>query len=385
MPMKTNVTGNRTPELEVRSDSAARNANGLRRGSAFSDFGCPASFGLRVSVLGFAAVWLAGLTGCGKGSEPHATAPNLPAAAVRVQNVENKKYRATEEVVGTVRAKLRATLEAKVSGRIEKMPVVAGQSVKAGDVIAQLDVGEIRAKLDQASAMREQAARELQRFENLLRDKAVTPQEFDGVQARWRVADAGVTEAQTMLGYATVTAPFDGVITRKLADVGDLASPGRPLVDLEDPAALRLEADVPEAIIGGVQSGAPLPVRVAGAASVLDGVVSEVAPVADPNSRTFRVKLDLPAAAGLRVGQFGRVAVPVGETTLPRVPAAAVVQRGQMEIIFVVVGQNAQLRLVKTGRRIGGEVELLSGVSAGEPVVVEGAAGLVDGQPVTSQ
>ena len=369
MPMKTNVTGNRNPELEMRSDSAARNANGLR-----------------VSVLGFVVAWLVVFAaGCGKGSEPRVAAPNLPTAAVRVQNVESKKYRATEEVVGTVRAKLRATLEAKVSGRIEKMPVVAGQSVKAGDVIAQLDVGEIRAKLDQASAMREQAARELQRFENLLRDKAVTPQEFDGVQARWRVADAGVTEAQTMLGYATVTAPFDGVITRKLADVGDLASPGRPLVDLEDPAALRLEADVPEAIIGGVQSGAPLPVHVAGAASVLDGVVSEVAPVADPNSRTFRVKLDLPAAAGLRVGQFGRVAVPVGETTLPRVPESAVVQRGQMEMVFVVVGQNAQLRLVKTGRRIGGEVELLSGVSAGDPVVVEGAAGLVDGQPVTSQ
>ncbi len=94
------------------------------------------------------------------------------------------------------------------------------------------------------------------------------------------------------------------------------------------------------------------------------------------------MKFDLPVTAGLRSGQFGRVAVPMGETMLPRVPASAVVRRGQMEIVFVVTANKAELHLVKTGKQIGDEVELLSGVEPGEQVVVEGAASLGDWQPL---
>jgi RND family efflux transporter MFP subunit len=186
-----------------------------------------------------------------------------------------------------------------------------------------------------------------------------------------------------MLGYTKVTAPFAGVITRKHADVGDLATPGKPLLDMEDSRALRLEADVPEAVVGKLALGDKLPVRIAALETELEGVISEIAPAADPGSRTFLVKLDLPAQPGLRAGQFGRVAMPVGETAALRVPVSALVQRGQMEIVFVVSGNQAQLRLVKTGKRIGSEVELVSGVEAGEKVVVEAAAGLMDGQPLT--
>lgn len=344
------------------------------------EFGFRHSFVIRHSSFVILGALL--LAGCGKEhARPSATA-NLPTAQVRVVTVENKPYVATEEVVGTVQAKLRAALEAKVSGRIEAMPVVFGQSVKAGDLIARLDVREIQAKLDQANAMSDQAGRELKRFENLLQGKAVTQQEFDGVQARARVAAAAVIEAETMLGYATVTAPFNGMIARKLADVGDLASPGRPLVVLEDPANLRLDADMPEAVLRRIRLGATMPVRVEAVTNVLEGVVSEIAPAADSDSRTFRVKFDLPATPGLRSGQFGRVAVPVGETTLPRVPMSAVVRRGQMEIVFVSVDGRAQLRLVKTGKRIGDEIELLSGINSGEQVVAEGAATLEDGQPL---
>lgn len=109
---------------------------------------------------------------------------------------------------------------------------------------------------------------------------------------------------------------------------------------------------------------------------------SEIAPAADPNSRTFRVKLDLPPTLGLRLGQFGRVTVPLNEIATVRVPARALVVRGQMEIVFVVEQQKAQLRLVKTGKRLGDEWEVVSGLNAGESIVVEGAASLSDGQPV---
>ena len=324
------------------------------------------------------------LVGCGHKTE-RAAAPPLPTATVRAQTVESKKRVATEEVVGTVRAKLRSVIEAKVSGRIEQMLVVPGQQVKAGEVLAVIDAREVQARYDQALAVRQQAEADLKRLSSLLDQKILSQAEFDNAQAKARVAIAGVTEAETMLDYTKVTAPFAGVITRKHADVGDLATPGKPLLDMEDSRALRLEADVPEAVVGKLTLGDKLPVRIAALETELEGVISEIAPAADPGSRTFLVKLDLPPQPGLRAGQFGRVAMPVGETAALRVPASAVVQRGQMEMVFVVSDGKAQLRLVKTGKRIGAEVELVSGVSAGEKVVVADAAGLMDGQPVSMQ
>ena len=311
--------------------------------------------------------------------------PSLPTATVRAQTVESKKRVATEEVVGTVRAKLRSVIEAKVSGRIEQMLVVPGQQVKAGESLAVIDAREVQARYDRAMALRQQAEADRKRLSSLLEQKILSQAEFDNAQAKARIAIAGVTEAETMRDYTKVTAPFAGVITRKHADVGDLAAPGKPLLDMEDYRTLRLEADVPEAVVGKLTLGDKLPVRIAALETEREGVISEIAPAADPGSRTFLVKLDLPPQPGLRAGQFGRVAMPVGETTALRVPASAVVQRGQMEMVFVVSDGKAQLRLVKTGKRIGAEVELVSGVSAGEKVVVADAAGLMDGQPVSMQ
>jgi RND family efflux transporter MFP subunit len=282
----------------------------------------------------------------------------------------------------TVRAKLHAVIEAKVSGKIEQMLVAPGQNVKAGELLVQLDASEVQAQLDQAAAVRQQAESDLKRATDLIQQKILSQSEYDSAQSKFRVADAAAAQAQTLLGYTKIVAPFAGVITRKDADVGDLAAPGKALLEMEDARDLRLEADVPEAVIGRIALGDKLSVRVSGVTNELEGVVSEIAPSADPNSRTFLVKVDLPPTPGLRAGQFGRVAVPVGETSALRVPATAVLQRGEMEIVFVVVNGHAQLRLVKTGKRVGDEVELVSGVDVGDPVVVDGAGNLADGQPV---
>ena len=139
------------------------------------------------------------------------------------------------------------------------------------------------------------------------------------------VADASAAAAKTLVGYTKVTAPFNGVITRKYADVGDLASPGKSLLEMEDSSALRLEADVPDALVDKISLGDRLPVRVGTLETNLEGVVSEIAPSSDSNSRTFLVKLDLPSTPGLRAGQFGRAAVPVGKTSALRVPASAAI------------------------------------------------------------
>lgn len=330
------------------------------------------------AFLGFGAL---ALTSCGPkaGSDP---AASLPTATVRAQVVERRERIATEEVVGTVRAKLRSVIEAKVSGKIDRMVVVPGQKVRKGELLASIEAREVQARLDQAVAVRQQAESDLNRYASLLDQKILSRSDYDAAQAKFRVADAGVKEAETLLGYTRVEAPFDGTITRKLADVGDLAAPGKPLLELEDSRTLRLEADVPEAIVGRLTLGDRLPVRLSGMQNELEGVVTEIAPATDPGSRTFLVKLDLPPAPALRAGQFGRVAMPVGGASALRVPASAVVVRGQLELVFIVGDGKARMRIVKTGKRVGDEIEVVSGVEAGESLVVDNASGLIDGQPL---
>jgi RND family efflux transporter MFP subunit len=326
------------------------------------------------------------LTSCGHKREgAKEDSKSLPIAQVRLQAAGNKSRAMTEEVVGTVRAKFHATLEAKLSGRIDKMPVVLGQRVKAGELVARLDAAEINARLEQAEAALEQSEREWNRVSALFEQQAATRSEYDAAQSRNRVAKGAAAEARAMMGYVKVVAPFDGVVTKKWVDVGDLAAPGKPLLSIEDPATLQLEADVPQAIASHVQRDARLDAHVEGVSGDLTGTVSEIAPAADSVSRTVRIKVDLSAQPGLSSGQFARLLVPVGESHTLRVPVSAVVERGQLEIVFVVANQRAQLHLVKTGKRIGGEIEVLSGLRSGDAVVIEGAALLTDGQPVEAK
>lgn len=323
--------------------------------------------------------------GCGGNKETSGKATDPPVVAVKTQSVISAPHMATEEVVGTVRSKLRAAVEAKVSGRVLEYTAVPGQMVKAGDLLATLDARETQAKLDQAKAMLDNARREFDRQQKLIATNATTRRDFDSAQARVEVSEAVVTEAETMMSHARVTAPFDGVITRKLADVGDLAMPGKPLLEIEAPTDLRFEAGLPEALLGNVKLGDRMKVMIASAGGPLEAVVSEIAPVADAASRTFQVKLDLPPAAGLRTGQFGRVSVPVAEVMLLLVPQAAVIKRGQMEMVFVVRDGKAALRLVKTGKTLDGQVEVLSGLEEGEVIVTDDPTRLADGQSVTLQ
>ncbi len=318
----------------------------------------------------------------GLGCRPDAaSAPGVARAAARVtvQTVEWTPYAGTEEVVGTVRAQRHTVMEAKVMGRIVSLESRLGQGVRTGDLLVQLEAPELLARVEQARVVLEQASRERDRFQGLVQQQTVSPQEFDVVESRWRVAKAGMAEAETLLGYTRVVAPFDAVVSRKRAEVGDLATPGRPLLELEVPGELRLEADVGEALIDRLQAQQTVSVRV-GRDLVLSGKVAEIAPAADPVSRTFLVKVDLPNTAGLRSGQFGRLAVSLGVSPILRVPTAAVLRRGQLEYVMIAVEGTAQLRLVRTGRVLGDTVELISGVEPAERVVVGGVASVVDGQ-----
>ena len=322
------------------------------------------------------------LTACGKHGPTAESALTLPAAVVKTAAATRQTVLLHEDITATVRARTRAVIEAKISGRLLTLNTSLGQSVNAGDVLATLDAEEMQARKESAEASLVQATADQQRAASLIQSNAISKSDFDAATARLEVTKATLSEAKTMLGYARITAPFAGVITRKLADQGDLAAPGKPLLELENPDHLRVEADVPEALIASLQKGAKLMVHAAKAEAV-EAIVSEISPTGDSNSRTFPVKLDLPAGCTLRPGQFVRVAIPVREYEALLIPTSAMVQRGQLQLVFVNDQSVARLRIIRAGRQRPEGVEVLAGLEGGEVLVTEGAEKLLDGQPLT--
>jgi acetyl/propionyl-CoA carboxylase alpha subunit len=163
-----------------------------------------------VATLLFAPLLVSLSVSCRRDQAPRS---ELVAVPVRLQTIEAKPHVAAEEVVGTIRPKHRSVIEAKISGLIEKMLVLPGQEMKAGELLVQLDAREAKAKLDQAIAVRQQTENDLKRYEVLRAKQVVTPADFETAQSKAQIAVAAAAEAETNLAYATITAPFDGVIT----------------------------------------------------------------------------------------------------------------------------------------------------------------------------
>lgn len=323
------------------------------------------------------------LVGCSTEHHPK-TAETAPLAKqlVSVVRAHEVSQSVGDEVIGTVHARSVAAISASIMGSVRTLRVTVGSKVRAGEVLIQLSAGEIDAKANQAAAMFAQAELDLKRAEQLKASQSIPASRYEATTAQFRVAEATLAEANVMRGYTTLRAPFAGVITEKRCDVGDLAVPGKPLLVLESPGALRLEAAVPEAIAQQLHPGDVLSARIDSLPAPLSAKVSELSPSADPVSRTVLVKLDLPDTAGLRPGVFGRLSVQTGQERAVVVPTAAIVKRGQLELVFVTRDDTAQLRIVRTGRSRDGTTEVLSGLEDGEPVVVDNARLLVDRQPV---
>ena len=333
----------------------------------------------RISIL------LTGLFLAGCGQEKVADAPEslAPVMATR-QAVERREVPVFEEVVGTVRPRKAAQVIAKVTGRLLEMTAIPGRKVKAGDLLAKLDVGELDAALARAEAALGQADRDLARFRSLRDSGAVALAEFEQAEARQRMATATVAETKTMVQNASVTAPFDGTVTRKYLEPGDLASPERAIFAMEDSSLLQLEIHVAEAMAGSITLGSKFRVEVGGAGAEIEGCVSELSPSADVGSRTFLVKLDLPLHESLRAGQFGRAFVPWGKRAALLVPSNALISRGQMDYVFTVAQNIARLRIVSIGATREDSTEILAGLDGGEAIVLSPPATLRDGQPLTA-
>jgi RND family efflux transporter MFP subunit len=316
---------------------------------------------------------------------------------------------------GTIHARETAIVSAQVVGRIQQVLVREGDSVRAGQTLAVLDDAALRASVDQAqagvkAAQQEQvaaqtdaklAASTLDRYRQLQAEKSVSPQEMDEVAQRAAAASARLeavrsqtdaaraqeTGAHTMLGYTRLVAPFAGVVTARMADPGTLASPGVPLLQVDQAGVLQLQATVDESAIATVRKGIKIQVAIDGASSAdITGTVAEIDPAADTASHSFTVKIDLPSSSRLRAGMYGTAEFAKGVRHAIVIPHSAVVSRGSLVCAYVLDAQGiAQLRYLTLGAAQGNLVEVLSGVSPGERLVDDPADRDIAGKRIEVQ
>ncbi len=336
---------------------------------------------LAPGIVLFALFFL--LSGCGEQkNEKKVPVASLTPVPVTVDKVKIETADSLVNVVGTVEAVQHASIAARISGQIIKLPVVLGSEVEKESLLVKIKADEIEARLSRAAAELARARRNLEREEKLWQENASTLETVKSLRDMVSIARAACQEAETMLDYTTITAPFSGVVTSKTAHVGDLAFPGMELLALENNRKLQVVAQVPEAQLLAVTVGDRLPINIPAAGLSLEGEVSEIAPAANPLTRTAAVKITIPTDPALRAGQFARVSLVDSSAATLLVAESALIIRGQMKIVFVVKDKRARLRLVRTGTEYNGRVEIIAGLDPGELVVIRGAARLQDGRPL---
>ena len=358
------------------------------------------------------------LGGCGSdtidpassGAEQAMAAPGAT-AQVRTQIIDE-----IYEAVGTIRPRTETRIEAQVTGKVRKVHVRAGDFVRRGEPLVELDDRESRSRqaqaedgLRSATAGREearQAVKEAQaalnnadsQFRRILalrESQAVTQREEDQARSEFLQAEARVRRAQESLvgaeadvaraaaaldetrialGHTIIRAPEDMEVAERSVEPGDLAVPGKALLVVQTAGTMRLEAYVREGLIGSMRVGGEMEVVIPALDRSATGVVEEIAPSADPATRTFLVKVGLPDIMGAQTGMFGRLLVPSGTHEAVLVDAAAIRRVGQLETVLVDEGGTWRSIYVKTGARHGADVEVLSGLSGGEAVGLWGVA-----------
>ena len=317
------------------------------------------------------------------------------AAAVAAQppldtiTVAPRPFAQSVAVEATVEAVRQATLGSQVAGRIVELPVKAGDTVRAGQVLARIDaraadaaVAASRSQLAEAEANLANAKRVNERNKALAAQKFVSQAAVDQSESAYQAALAQVEAVRANAGSAavardwtTIVAPYAGVVGETLAELGDMATPGKPIVTVFDPREMRAVASVPQATVAKAKlDGAR--VDLPGLATTLTPARATVVPLADAKSHTTRVRFDLPPVAGLAPGQYARVRLPVGVATMLAVPGSALVRRGEVTGVYVIDAKGApRLRQVRTGERVGDdEIEILAGLSGGETIAANPVA-----------
>jgi RND family efflux transporter MFP subunit len=370
---------------------------------------------------------LIGLAGCGDiGRAPEAEKEPAPAAAVNTVTASVQQWPSVYEATGTVRARTAAVISAKMMGYVREVTVQVGDRVREGQLLVDLDARDVDASSKRAAAAREEIQSSIpeadsavaaakahldlmqttyKRMDELYTKKSISDQEFDEVSAKLKAAQAAyeaarakrvqldsklaqaeqeVRSAEVALSYARIQAPFAGIVTAKSVEPGNLAVPGAPLLTIERDG-YRLEASVEESRMSAIRLGQAVSVTIDGIGRMIPARVSEIVPAVDAASRAYTVKIDLPAMAEIRSGLFGRAQFQLGSRKALAIPASAVQQRGQLQSVFVADNGAARTRLVTLGDRVKDQIEVLSGLNAGELVIFPVPANVSDGTRIQVQ
>lgn len=318
------------------------------------------------------------LAACGADLSEHATR-DLDPVPVTVTESWTAASQATHPA--RVVAMEEAEVSTRTSGTVDRMSVQVGDRVTRGDLVASLDAGDVRARIDAARAQRELAQRTFDRIQSLERDGAASPHELDQATARLASARAQVQEAEAQASYVEIRAPFSGTVTARMADAGDLAAPGSPLIQLSGDA-VKVVAELPADMAGTVFAGQEVLLETD--AGVRPATVRNVVSALSRGSRRFQVEVTPTSATGLIPGAFIRLIIPEGAATTRWIPADAVVRNGQLTGVFTVQDDVLRLRWIRLGRDRGEVVEVLSGPAGALTVVRDPAPELRDGQPVSA-
>lgn len=316
---------------------------------------------------------------------PDATSPHLSASAGESFNgsktfvVKAVDLPVVYKAVGTVRSRTEIELSPRIVARILEIKVRSGDRVAKGDVLVTLDdaelssgVRQVAERVRQTRAALDLATTELDRARKLLATGSLTQQAFDLADSSARQAraasDASMEaqkQAETVLGYATLVSPIDGVVAERLADPGDIASPGNILLRVFDPTRLMLDVPVREGLVTRIKLGEKVPFHVDALSTNLTGEVREVVPSVDPGSRTFLVKICIGETPALMPGMFGILQLPTGTRQALIVPASMVTRIGQLEYVRTLMDGQPRQVLVRTAPAGDGRLEIVSGIEAG--------------------
>ena len=316
-----------------------------------------------------------------------------PAGDVRTATVERIEVPRVETAVGTIRAVHETQVAAKLLAKVVEVRVKAGQRVRRGEVLVRLDDADLKARLQQAQAAadaararRDQAQIEYDRVVRLFEQDSAARIELDRVRNALKAAEAdleraeqAVREAETVLAYATIRSPIDGVVVEKHVEAGDTVTPGQAVVTLYDPSRMQLVARVREALTRRLRVGQTIRVRIESLGKTCEGTVSEIVPEAETASRTFSVKVTGPCPPDVYTGMFGRLLIPVDRERVLVIPRAALRRVGQLHLVDVVEDGRLLRRAVQPGRTFGEKVEILSGLRPGERVALPDRDGTAAG------
>ena len=331
-------------------------------------------------------------------------------APEQTARVQRKQINNVYEAVGTIRPLTESVIESQVSAQIKEVWCSPGKTVKKGQVLIELDARRLNTQLrqakeglsvaenslkqtykslDEAKAGLDQARAAFDRTQKLFKSDIVPSQKLEidksaflqakarlektqetqaTARASIRKAREVVKEATIALGYTQITSPADGIVAERMADPGDLAVPGKPLLIIQTSGALRLEANVREGLISRIVLNKAYDVRIQTIEQTVSSTIEEIVPYADPATRTFLVKAALPHTPGIYPGMFGRLLIPVKTSDTLIIPIKAVQQVGQLEMVLVKQKDEWQSVYIKTGKQFDTHIEVLAGLTGDDTI-----------------